>query len=264
MPPDDPHSIQRYFSRSAQRYHQHATLQRQIAAHLADHFLGTQQPDSILELGCGTGFLTQKLCDRFPQAAIDAIDISPEMIQLAQETLPDAPVRWQVADMNLWHRPQPYGLIASSTALHWANPLGTLVQNIRQQLAPGGNLVAAVMADGTLTELHQLRKELTPDRAAARQLPSEPQLQAALADAQLEICQWEQKTYRQTFTSAQDLFRTLRRSGFTGGPFASPTDRRLVRSELEQLIQLYQQRHEDSQGNVQATFQVIYLRAHCP
>ncbi len=261
MPSNDLHSIQQYFSRSARRYHLHATFQRQIAAHLADGFLGMQLPDSVLELGCGTGFLTQELCKRFPSSTIDAIDISPEMIELAQEALPNSPVRWQVADMNQWHRPQHYDLVASSTVLHWANPLGPLMQNIHRQLSNRGKLVAAIMANGTLTELHQLRQEITPGREPVQPLPSEQQLRTALAEARLEICQWEQVAYQQAFSSSRDLFRTLRHSGFTGGPFASSSDQRLNRTELEQLIQLYQQRYEDSEGNVQATFRVIYLIA---
>ncbi len=259
--PPDAHSIRGYFSRSALRYHEYATLQRQIAARLADRFLDTLQPVSILELGCGTGFLTRKLSDRFPRATIDAIDLSPEMIRLARETLPALPVRWQVADMNRWRGPGPYELVASSTALHWADSLGRLARRIGQQLVEGGQLVAAVMAAGTLAELHQLREEIAPGKGPVRPLPSEGQLRSALAESGLKICQWEPVDCRRTFPSSKILLRALQRSAFTGGPFASPPDRKLVRSELERLGRIYQQRFGDSQGNVHATFRIIYLRA---
>ncbi len=258
---DDSRSIQRYFTRGARLYHQQATFQRQIAAHLAACYLDGGQPASILELGCGTGFLTRELGDRFPGATIDAIDLSPEMIQVARETMPGIPVRWQVADMNQWRAPGPYQLVASSTALHWADPLGVLVRRIRRQLVEGGQLVAAVMASGTLAELHRCRAEVAPYKEPMRQLPSEPQLRATLVEARLKICQWEQVTCRRTFSSARDMFSTLRHSGFTGGPFAPPPGRQLNRSELERLGRIYQQRCGDSHGNVHATFRVIYLRA---
>jgi len=261
---DDPRSIERYFSRGARRYHEHATFQRRIAVHLAAHYLEGEQAASILELGCGTGFLTRELADRFPGAAIDAIDLSPEMIRVARETMPSRAVRWQVADMNAWRASRAYELVASSTALHWADSLGGLIRQIRQHLVAGGSLIAAVMVAGTLAELHQAREEVAPDKGSPRHLPSARQLRAALADAPLEIFQWEEVAYRQTFPSAREMLRVLRRSAFTGGPFTSSAARPLVRSELERLSRIYQRRHGDSRGNVHATFQVIYLRAGRP
>ncbi len=258
---DQRHPVERYFSRGARRYHEYATFQRQIAENLAARFLAAVQPDSILELGCGTGFLTRELGDRFPRATIEAMDLSPEMIQVAREAMPSHPVRWQVADMNRWRASQPYELVASSTALHWADSLSMQFRRIQRYLVREGNLVAAIMAADTLTELRQLRLEVAPDKVPERRLPSARQLRVALAEAELELCQWEQVTCRQTFRSARDLFRTLRCSSFTGGPFAASSSRPLVRSELERLHRLYQQRHGDTQGNVHATFQVIYLRA---
>jgi malonyl-ACP O-methyltransferase BioC len=258
---EDTQSLSHYFSRSASSYHRHAELQREIARVLAERFLGEFQPQSILELGCGTGFLTRQLIDRFPDAPIDAIDISGEMIRLAQHMLPSPRVRWQVADMNQFQSDRTYELIASSTALHRGNPIDGLIERVSDHLCPGGKLVAAVMSAGTLSELHQLRQEVAPHKTPLRALPSKEELADCLADAQMTIRDLTTETYQLTFSSPKEFFRSLRRTCFTGGPFSRSSADVLVRSELNALLRLYQERFASACGGVYATFQVTFLVA---
>lgn len=261
MQPANLHSLCQYFSRSARRYHQHATLQQRIADELAERYLHSMRPESILELGCGTGFLTRNLVDRFPDTMIDAVDISGEMIQLAQNVLPAPNIRWQVADMNRMPWDRPYDLIASSTALHWGDPLDRLIQRISTQLCPGGKLVAVVMSAGTLAELHQVRQEVAPRKTPPRKLPTEEELTGYLARSSMTVCQSSCVTYRQSYPSSREFIRSLQLTGFTGGPFSHRESDILVRSELEALLQRYQQQHGNPDGTVHATFQATFFAA---
>ncbi|MDZ7949688.1 class I SAM-dependent methyltransferase [Nostoc sp. DedQUE09] len=60
----------------------------------------------ILELGCGTGELSLKILNRFPDAQIIALDYSPRMLQFAQEKITAAGYqqRWTgiQADFGNW------------------------------------------------------------------------------------------------------------------------------------------------------------------
>ena len=77
-----------------------------------------REPLSILELGCGTGYLTALLRERFPEAAIEAVDFAPAMIARARERVPDA--RFVVADIEeLELEPESYDLIVSSATVQW-------------------------------------------------------------------------------------------------------------------------------------------------
>ena len=51
------------FGRSIESYEEHAAVQREIAAHLAELATAyvTQPPRKILEVGCGTGLLTERI-----------------------------------------------------------------------------------------------------------------------------------------------------------------------------------------------------------
>jgi len=49
--------------------------------------LGLQDGMSILELGCGPGFVTELLLDSFPASKLTAVDLDPAMTELARKRL---------------------------------------------------------------------------------------------------------------------------------------------------------------------------------
>lgn len=46
-----------------------------------------RKPFSAVDLGCGTGTLAHKILQAYPSATVTCIDISPEMISIAQRKL---------------------------------------------------------------------------------------------------------------------------------------------------------------------------------
>lgn len=71
-------------------------LQRRMAAGLAELGLGAQE--TVLDVGCGTGNLTQALLTRLGDAGgVIAVDISPRMIEVARGKIRDPRVTWHVA-----------------------------------------------------------------------------------------------------------------------------------------------------------------------
>lgn len=52
------------------------------------NWVGNDKP-KILELGCGPGNVTRLLKLRFPESQITAIDLAPQMIEIARNQLPD-------------------------------------------------------------------------------------------------------------------------------------------------------------------------------
>jgi len=59
------------------------------------------RPKSLLETACGTGILTGKVRDAFPDARIVATDLNPGMLEFAQSKfLPNKNVEWREADAS--------------------------------------------------------------------------------------------------------------------------------------------------------------------
>ena len=75
------------FGAAATRYDEHAPAQRITATRLADAIGRLPLPPRprILEIGCGTGLLTQALAARLGPADWTVTDISPAMLARAQQ-----------------------------------------------------------------------------------------------------------------------------------------------------------------------------------
>ena len=92
---------------------------------LHDAVLRSIPPDlpedlTILELGCGTGELTKKLCERYPKAQIVALDYSPRMLAVCREKLKKFGDRVQLieGDFSQTEFPQGCDVVISTLAIH--------------------------------------------------------------------------------------------------------------------------------------------------
>jgi tRNA (cmo5U34)-methyltransferase len=79
-----------------------------------------QQPFSVVDLGCGTGTLAQMILQAYPSAAVTCVDISPEMISLAQRKLAKFEGRTEfiVEDLERIKFQQSYEVAVSIDAIH--------------------------------------------------------------------------------------------------------------------------------------------------
>jgi len=89
------------FDLSIQRFDQFADEYAQRFMDLKDYadsierfcdWIGKPEPN-ILELACGPGNVTRMLKIRFPESKITAIDLAPQMIEIARKHLPDIDFR---------------------------------------------------------------------------------------------------------------------------------------------------------------------------
>lgn len=143
------------FDRAASSYDEQASLQTRVAEQLvrwANPF-GTK-PETILDLGCGTGFVAKSVVKRWPQALVTALDPSPAMLQRAQMRV--RILQTIEADI-LQHMPdKKFDFIFSSMMLHWLpDPLKAL-QRWKTWLKPGGHLYIALLTQGSFWQWRNL------------------------------------------------------------------------------------------------------------
>jgi ubiquinone/menaquinone biosynthesis C-methylase UbiE len=90
----------------------------------------------ILEIGCGTGQLTERLAGH--GFRLTAIDIGPSMIATARRRLTGAEVSFQVTSFeDLAAADRSFDLVISSAAFHWIDP-GVAFGKSARLLRPGG------------------------------------------------------------------------------------------------------------------------------
>jgi trans-aconitate 2-methyltransferase len=117
-------------------------------------------PKRVADLGCGPGNSTALLRARWPDAEIDGIDMSAEMLRDARASGVDA--HFVEADIAAWTPSAPYDVIYSNAALQWLGDHETLLPRLLSFVAPGGAL--AVQVPCNFDELcHRLIREAVAD-----------------------------------------------------------------------------------------------------
>lgn len=153
------HIIKERFDR-AKNYDRHAVVQRLSARRLIECmckqtcYFEMKKELFILEIGCGTGFLTQQILEKFPQGRVIATDLSPAMIAQAKEKckLYADRVHFVVMDAERISFNESFDIICSNFALQWMTPYKTTLRNMAQWLKPGGIFFGATMAKESFAE----------------------------------------------------------------------------------------------------------------
>jgi len=103
------------------------------------------------DAGCGSGRVTERLLERLPDGGLIAVDGSEAMIAKARERLGER-ATYAVSDLSALALPEPVDLIFSTATFHWIVDHDRLFARLRENLAPGGRLVAQCGGAGNVAE----------------------------------------------------------------------------------------------------------------
>jgi trans-aconitate methyltransferase len=111
--------------------------------------LKAEPGERILDLGCGTGHLTEKIAAS--GAKVVGVDRSPDMIRQAREKHPG--LQFEVMDASSMVFAEPFDAIFSNATLHWIKEPKRVVAGIAKALRPSGRFVAEFGGRGNIREL---------------------------------------------------------------------------------------------------------------
>lgn len=242
-------SIATRFGAAAQHYDAHAHVQREVAVRLADKIADLPRParPKVLEIGCGTGLLTQALAQRLGAADWTITDISPQMLAVAQSgpALPGT-ARFQVVDGE---HPDSlnggYDIVCSSLAVQWFTDLNNGLARLSGLLKPGGYLVVATLAQETFHEWRTAHQALglTP---ATPSYPTNHLIGASLTDMCGGV---HSEPYVYRHENGLAFLRDLKHIGATTpAPGHIPLSARQLRQVLQQF----------DRSGATSTYQVAY------
>jgi SAM-dependent methyltransferase len=132
----------------------------------------------VLEVGCGTGKLTERLVER--GLLVDAVDPGPNMIATARKRVgPTDAVTFHLGRFEDVDLPGPFDAVFSATAFHWIDPEVSWAK-VAEHLEPSGLLALMTHlglrtdeSAGLQDEFLELVNEYAPDVAAGRRPPRE-------------------------------------------------------------------------------------------
>jgi trans-aconitate 2-methyltransferase len=182
--------------------------------------IGAAAPRRVVDVGCGPGELTALLADRWPDALVEGIDSSPEMIHTAQRHSRDR-LSFRIEDAARWRPQTDTDVIVSNATLQWVPGHQDLLRAWARSLPAQGWL--AVQVPGNFDQpSHALMRQLAGSARWAEQLGGvlrhhdvvgDPQTYAELAlDAGLTVQAWE-TTYVHVLQGADPVLDWVRGTG---------------------------------------------------
>jgi tRNA (cmo5U34)-methyltransferase len=131
-------------------------------------------PQTVLDLGAGTGILADLVLRNFPTAQVTAFDLAENMLAVCQQNLAQYGDRVQLQQGNFALDPigTGYDLIVSGLAVHHLDGTGKqcLFKQLWQALNPGGLLLIRDLVTGTTPTLTQHYETLWCDYMTAQGL----------------------------------------------------------------------------------------------
>jgi malonyl-CoA O-methyltransferase len=154
----DKRAIINFFDNAAKSYDNAAILSEEVSNRLLDRLQYMRhQPETIVDLGCGTGKVVRRLQKAYPRARVHGVDIAQQMLLQAGSNF-----RWLskkrlvAADMErLPFADNSFDMVFSSLALPWCNDLNLALAEFARVARPGALLLFSSFGPATLSELAQ-------------------------------------------------------------------------------------------------------------
>lgn len=219
--------IERAFSAAAD-YDRHARVQRLVARRLAVQIAELPLPPRprILEIGCGTGFLTEALIEHGLGGEWLITDISPEMVERCRLRVGEGDDRrFGVLDGEYGMPEGQFDLVCSSLAMQWFDDHASAFIRMSEWLTPGGHCIVTTLGAGSFAEWREAHASEGLEPGTPAFLPAE-----SLGPQRID-------RYVESHDTALDFIRALKA---IGAHTASRQHRPLLPSALRRVMRNFE------------------------
>lgn len=172
--------------------------------------------ETVLDAGCGSGRVTERLLERLPGGRVLALDASASMIEEARRRL--APRRGAVVFVHadlldltaaMLDGDAPVDAVFSTATFHWIHDHDRLFANLASVLRSGGQLVAQCGGEGNIARLLAIVGSLGVERAGTWTYASPRDTERRLEAAGFEDIRVWLHDEPTPFATAEDLTQYL-------------------------------------------------------
>lgn len=200
--------IKSRFKKHLSDYDDNARVQRFMAEKLADLCSKTEY-GNILEIGCGTGFLTEIInsCCNFEEYV--ALDLVEECADYINKINPD--IRFEAEDAeNFIKTYQKFDLIISNATLQWINDFENMVNTLKSRLSPNGELIFSVFGKENF-------KEIAYILGTGLKYYSEEELRELFPSTEIYSTEiYPPEVYVMSFKTPKDVLKHIKLTGVNG------------------------------------------------
>lgn len=144
------------FQKNAIHYEKHAKVQYEIGLNLIERLDYIRlKPRYILDLGCGTGNITELLVKRYPKATVYAIDLAFNMLKESKQKQGWLK-KWSLCQSDMQKLPfveRQFDLVIANQVIHWADAIPNLFKEIYRVMNLQGCLLFSTLGPDSFKEL---------------------------------------------------------------------------------------------------------------
>lgn len=256
--------IRRAFSEAAGHYDVLTALHKEIGRELlamavggSPEAAGPDAVDAVLDVGMGTGWLTGRLKDCFPDACVVGLDAAGGMIETARRLAKGFTIVQADAGCLPFHGGS-FDRVVSNLAYQWVGDLSGAWTACHRVLKDGGSLYATVFGHRTFQELFEALAKTRGDGhgLAIVRLAGKGEIAAALNQAGFRDMRVAEETIRAHFPDMMAMVKWIKATGAN----ALMKDVFVGRDWLEKAGAYYDTTFRGRLG-VYATFEVIWVEA---
>jgi len=269
----DKQQVKFHFSKNASNYNQYAHVQKEMKDILIKFMLQNNEDDieirNILEIGCGTGYLTHALTEIFPSAHITAVDIAPGMIVEIKSKFTNNSVDFICGDIEEIKLNNTYDLIISNAAFQWFNHMPITLKKLHTALNPNGMLCFSTFGEYTFRELNECFNKTKQALSIKESIYSgqpfyslnelttlcENVIKTNVSDEETLVKSKEIFEY-EYFDNCKDFFYSIKK---TGANNSNKDNRSTSPTFIKKVIALYNENFQEN-NKVKATYHCLFLK----
>jgi len=203
------------FGKQAGVYNKYALVQRFAAKRLYEQLPEKDQSNvDILEIGCGTGFVTELLAEKYPQSNITISDISSEMLEVCKENIEE--VQSNISNISFLKLniekdiiPGKYDLIVSGLTAQWFDDFDGTIKRVMKALKPDGQFLFSFLTDDSFPEW----KEICVNSNVLCTANKLPEKESASHFDFASVVHYEPFSLELRFSKSIDFFKSLKAIG---------------------------------------------------
>lgn len=204
--------IEKCFTKGSETYNNEALIQKKIAAKLAHLLLnlGFEKFEQVLEIGCGTGFLTKQIINNFSFQEYYLNDLVNKTVN---EIITPSPIaiknlKFIKGDAETISFPENMDAIVSTSTFQWFNFLEEFISKMQKLLKKKGVFAFSTFGPNNY-------KEIKSTLNIGLSYKSKEEIERIL-NANFEIIHSEEWTEQKHFNSPTEVLKHMKLTGVNG------------------------------------------------
>jgi len=252
------HKIRRAFSNAAAQYDVLTGLHREVARELVDKIKPLEDSRYILDIGMGTGYLTSRLTNYFPDALVVGLDFADGMVEAAKKK--DGTYKIVQADARAMpFKKKAFDIITSNLSFHWVENVQKAFEDYYQVLKNDGTLAMTMFGRETFDELFCSLEKTCEGKekfSSIQRLLDSARIKQAVVECGFKDVEVSFERVKAHFTDMMALVQWTKDIGAN----VLRKDIYVGRDWLNRANDYYNENFKDGFG-IYATFEVIWLQA---